>query len=118
MSSTNHFISLAKAKEMTAKFRAEKENILLSEFRNLNILSICETFDRSAFDTVLAETGCVSVRVYFGMTPEMKIRLIIVGVNDKNQDILPSGEAALAEAGNIVEEGQPCPPFCPPPPPL
>src|ERR1700733_10625680 len=74
----NHFISLDNAKEMTSRFREHRNDILVPELREMNILSICETFDRGAFDTVLAETGCLGIRVYFGMTPELKVRVIVV----------------------------------------
>lgn len=117
----NHFISLAKAKEMTALFRAEKENILAPEFKGKDILCICETFNREAFDALLAENGCVGLRIYFGMTDELKVRVIAVGVNANNEDILPS-QGNAPETGDedqnfIVELGLPCPPWCPPPPP-
>lgn len=116
----NHFISLETAKEMTARHRTKKENILIPELRNTDVLSTCETFNREAFDTLLAEKGCVAIRIYFGMNVDSKVKIIAVGVNESNEDILPSpGTAALAGAvgnGNIVEQGQPCPPFCPFPP--
>jgi hypothetical protein len=119
----NHFISLVKAKEMTALFRAQKENILDPAYRGQDILSICETFNRDIFDAILAETGCVAMRIYFGMDPDLKVKVIIVGVNDQNQDILPSKtNPALKDGGddgddgNIGEQGQPCPLFCPVPP--
>lgn len=122
----NHFITLEKAKEMTAKFRSERDAILIPELREQNILSICETFDRGAFDTVLAETGCLGLRVYFGMTPELKVRVIVVGVNANNEDILPAENLSRVQAsseeggdddeGHIIEEGAPCPDICPDPP--
>ena|ERR1043166_7731341 len=116
----NHFISLEKAKEMTALFRAQKENILDPAYRGKNILSICETFNRDIFDAILAETGCVAMRIYFGMDPDLKVKVILVGVNEKNQDILPTSSTISAENDDdpvpIGEIGAPCPDFCPEPP--
>jgi hypothetical protein len=114
----NHFISLEKAKEMTALFRAEKENILVPELRNQHILTICETFNREVFDALLAETDCVGLRIYFGMDPGLKVKVIAVGVNGNNQDILPpNGSPALTQGNGVLgEEGVPCPPLCPDPP--
>lgn len=115
----DHLISLDKAKEMTALFRAQKENILDPDLRGQNILSICETFNRSIFDTILAETGCVALRLYFGMNPELQLRVIIVGVDENNNDILPSsaeGKDGGGTDGSIGQEGRPCPDFCPDPP--
>lgn len=121
----SHFISLDKAKEMTKKYRDEKENILIRELRDMGIMPVCETFNREAFDTLLQEEGCVGLRIYPGMDEYLKIRLIIVGVNAKGEDILPSGSSSslsnLAPAGDgneIVEDGMRCPTICPPPSPL
>ena len=104
----DHFISLEQAKQMTATYRAEKENIL----------PFSETFERTAFDALLAEDGCEGIRIYFGMNADLMIKVIVVGVNDKNMDILPQeqGSTMAAGDGKIVEEGQRCPDYCPPPP--
>jgi hypothetical protein len=118
---TNHFISLLQAIEMTKKYRAEKENILAPEFRNRNILLTCETFDRNAFDALLSENGCMGIRLYFGMTENLQVRVVAVGVNEKNEDMLPAQREVITindEANVIVEEGLPCPEVCPPPSPL
>ena len=113
----DHFITLDEAKIMTARYRAEKENILAPEYKGQNILSICETFNRGEFDFVLAQQGCVGLRVYFGMTPELKVKVIVVGVDADNKDILPSSSVALTDGGGkgVVEYGRPCPDHCPDP---
>lgn len=110
------FISLDEAKIMTARYRAEKENILAPEYKGKNILSICETFNRAEFDYVLAQEGCAGLRFYFGMTEELKVKVIVVGVTSDNKDILPSSSVVLAEGDGgkgIVEYGRPCPDYCP-----
>jgi hypothetical protein len=112
----NHYISLTAAQAMTALYRAEKENILATEYKGQNILCICETFNREAFDTLLAEEGCEGIRIYFGMLPDLKVRLLAVAVNEDNEDILPEETPALLEGEDerkIVEFGRPCPDFCP-----
>lgn len=114
----NHFIPLNEAKAMTALYRAEKENILAPAYQGQNILSICETFNRAEFDYVLAQTGCVGLRVYFGMTEQLKVKVIVVGVDADNKDILPSSQAALDgddDPSGIIEYGRPCPEHCPDP---
>jgi hypothetical protein len=100
------FISLQKAIDMTSLYRAQKENILVPQLRNQKITPICETFDRSAFESLLAISGCVSLRFYVGMDTNMKIRLIAVAVNSAGEDI-------LAHDPEIVEDGQRCPDICP-----
>ena len=105
---SSHLISLQEAVDMTTTFRDEKENILIQSLRGQNILPICETFSRSAFDTLLAQSGCEAIRVYFSMDSSLKVKLVIVGVDGNKADILtPSNE-------KIAEDGQRCPDICPP----
>ncbi len=105
----NHFIPLAQAKQMTALYRLQKENILSDPFKGKDILSICETFDAAPFLTVLNNPECKSLRIYFGMSADLKVHAIIVGVNENNEEIL--------QGDSIIEEGIQCPPICPKPPP-
>ncbi len=116
--SNSHSIPLATAVEMTSLYRAQKENILDAEYRNENVLAICETFNRQAFDDLLAEPDCNALRVYYGMDEDLKVHAIIVGVDETGNDILPSQLTETSEEDKIVEEGQRCPDFCPPPSPL
>lgn len=116
---SNHFISLSQAVEMTTRYRSRKETILEPEYRGKNTLLLAETFTRDAFDALLAEDGCVSIRVYFGMTEDLQVRTIFVGVNKDDEDLLPPIDAGLkvqettTGTNRIVEEGAPCPEFCP-----
>lgn len=119
----DHYISLEEAIKMTTLYRNEKEKILQSAYQSKGLLPICETFDRVAFDTLLKQPGCVGIRLYVGMDEALKLRLIAVGVNDKNEDILPASAGSFAatddgDDGTIVEEGQRCPDICPPTSPL
>lgn len=120
--STNHFITLQKGIDMTALYRQEKENILALPYKNLNILPLSETFDRAAFDTLLAETGCISVRIYYGMSEDLLVHAIIVGVNESNEDILPPAQNPLSTEALtdyvILEQSIRCPPDCAPLSPL
>jgi hypothetical protein len=119
---TNHFISLQTGIEMTTLYRQEKENILATAYQDQNILPISETFDRAAFDTLLAESGCTAIRIYYGMSEDLLVHAIIVGVNENNEDILPSSENTLSNSATtdevIVEQGIRCPEDCAPPSPL
>jgi len=104
----NHFISLDAAITMTTLYRREMDNILAESFKGQNILTVSETFDRGAFDTLLSEAGCTALRIYYGMSPDLKMHAIVVAVNSNNEDILPS-TAITATAGDepvIVEESQ------------
>jgi hypothetical protein len=124
----DHFISIEQAIRMTTTFRENKESILLPQYKGLDILPNAETFDRAAFDSVLAQTGCEKLRIYYGMDTELKVHAIIVGVNAENTDMLPgtaltaedgfvlaseSGDTLMGEPeGVIIETGQRCPPDC------
>ena len=112
----SHQISLQQAVEMTTRYRQEKENILITTYRNQNILCICETFGRDDIDKILAQTDCQSLRIYYGMDSDLKIHAIIVGVNSSNEDILPETSLSWMSGYDtgIVDDGQRCPPHCPP----
>ncbi|HUC82467.1 MAG TPA: hypothetical protein VMR70_16290 [Flavisolibacter sp.] len=119
----NHFITLEKAKQMNARYRNEKENILAENYRGQNILAICESFDRSAFDRVLSQQGCTGIRIYYGMDEQDKVHAVVVGFDINGHDILPTAAAAaIASDGEefegIIEEGNRCPDMCPPESPL
>jgi hypothetical protein len=132
----SNFISLTKAKAMVATYREMKETVLKSEY--LNILPVAETFGRSQFDTILANEGCTGLRIYYGMSDDLHLHAIVVGVNANNEDMIPkesntstsdtitssttttegdggNGEEDDPDEDDIIEDGAPCPPFCPPP---
>jgi hypothetical protein len=114
-----HFISLQTAREMTTNYRKSKENLLKPDLQNKGILPICETFDRTAFDTILSDANCKKVRVYLCVDSANQIRVLVVAVNGNDEDILPSGaQVTTDDEGRIIEEGQRCPDICPPPSPL
>lgn len=116
--SNDHFISLGKAVDMTTLYRDDREAILATQWQNKNILPLSETFNRAAFDTLLAKEGCEGIRIYYGMDEDSKVHAVIVAVNEDNEDILPALSALTLIAEDIVEEGQRCPELCPPSSPL
>ena len=111
----NNLIPLEKAKKLTAFFKEERDNLINPGIYSQDVIPFSETFDRRAIDQLLALDGCVGIRIYTGLDEEFKLRLILVGVNDKGQDlIIPDPtEGAGTEVGLVVEEGARCPPFCP-----
>ncbi len=111
-----HFISLGTAETMTGLYRAERENILNSNYQDQDILPLSETFNRNALDVLLSKTDCAAIRIYYGMDEALKVHAILVPVTEDNVDILPSNIAnpELEEEGDIVEIGQRCPDLCPP----
>ena len=107
----SHFITLPTAIDLTARFRTEKENILVEELQNQGIFFQCETFEREAIDHLLGEEGCTHIRVYMGMDEYLKLRAVLVGVNENDEDLLPG----TGNDNKIVEVGLRCPTVCPPP---
>jgi hypothetical protein len=115
----SHFISLTRGIEMTSLYRTQKENILVPALHYKGILPVCETFNRSDVDTLLAKSGCEAVRIYLGMDETLKVRMLIVAVNQNAEDILPSRIGpSVQQDQDIVEEGSRCPDSCPPSSPL
>ncbi len=109
---TSHLIPLSQAIEMTVKYRNDMESILDPEFRNKAVLPLSETFNREDFDRLLDQAGCEGIRFYYSMDDKSKLHMIIVGVNDRNEDILVDQNAL------IIETGVRCPQTCPPASPL
>jgi hypothetical protein len=60
-------------------------------------------FKREAFDRILAQTGCVGIRIYYGMHPDGQPALVLVGVDEHGEELLD---------GELAEKNFPCPPFC------
>ena len=111
-----HFITPAAAKKLTRNFRHNRERMVRDEFRGPKTMPLCETFDRAAFDALLAQPGCTSIRFYLGMDEGHEVKLLAVGVDEKGHDILPDAERTAefgTETGVIIEEGQRCPENCP-----
>ncbi len=116
----DHFIALETAVEMTTRYRAQMTNILATGVRDQNILPICETFNREAFDKVLKNDNCVGVRLYYSMDENLRIHMIVLGVDEENKDILPADVDNIEMVTNrlIIEKGLRCPMDCPPASPL
>ena len=109
---TNHFIPLSQAIEMTVKYRDDMEMILDPEFRNKAVLPLSETFNREDIDRLMDQAGCEGIRLYYSMDDKSKFHMIIVGVNERNEDILVDQNAL------IIESAVRCPAVCPPSSPL
>ncbi len=101
-------ITLSDAIALTKTYRDNKDGILEPKV-NPDVLPICETLDRADFDALLAQKDCQKIRIYLGMTEKLDIRIIAVGVNSDDEDILPTGDEL------IMENGARCPYVCPPP---
>jgi hypothetical protein len=107
MSTTNHQISLQQAIDMTTRFRAN---------RPANF-PVCETFELSAVQQLLAANGCTYLRIYLGMKENNEVDVILVAADADGADILPAADATSSALTTgdptLLEDGYRCPPNCP-----
>lgn len=113
-SDTNlHQITLEKASELVTRFRQHLPSMLHPRYTGA--LPFSETFHRSVFDTLCSQPGTSAIRIYLGLDENDEVRLVIVGVNEQELDMVSE---LTASVGSIFEVGQRCPPLCPPGHPL
>ncbi len=89
----NQTISLAEASKLTAKYRSTSPTS-----------SKAQMFWKNEVQKILDQQSCVSLRCYFGTKDDGTPCLILVGADADGNDL---------ESGPLVEDGLPCPPFCP-----
>jgi hypothetical protein len=111
----SEFISLAEAAGMTALYRSNRDAILDQQYKGLDILCVSETFEKEQVLSLLGNTGCEALRVYFGMDENMLVHTILVGVDENDEDMVPPGQDP---ANYLLERGKRCPTQCPPDSPL
>jgi hypothetical protein len=63
-------------------------------------------FHAKAVQDLLAQAGCVGVRIYHGRNQDGTNAMVLVGVDAKGNDM---------SGGTLLEQHFPCPPFCPDP---
>lgn len=106
-----HTISLQEAIAMTSRYRRHRATIISPAYENGDILPLSETFPRAALEALLAQPGCASIRIYYGMNTELQLHAIIVAADEQNADILSDPDKT--DEGKIVDRGNRCPPVCP-----
>jgi len=89
-----HNISLADASALTKNFRDSQSGsgFILGEY-----------FSKDAINSVLNQTNCVGIRIYYGLDSSNVPKQVIVGVLANENDMT---------SGAILEFGSPCPPGC------
>lgn len=98
-------ISLQQAKTMINLYKSKKAAILASGV-DINILANSETFDISEINALISQPNCKSFRIYYGMSDDLNIHSILIGVDSNGNGILAS------ESPVILEDAKRCPPFC------
>jgi|TARA_B110000037_G_C16894525_1_gene413593 hypothetical protein len=95
MSTNQHIITLQEAETMTHAYQNA------SQFQDLTI-AVC--IDNDAYQQVLDQQGCISVRTYFGLDADGKLTIVVVGVDDQGEDMT---------SGILLNHGYKCPAKCP-----
>jgi len=95
--SANHAISKAEAAKLVGAFRkAASPGAHQST-----------AFNRSAFESILAQPGCAGIRIYRAAHEDGTATMVLVGVDASGHDL--AGQEALC-----AQNGTNCPPFCAP----
>lgn len=62
---------------------------------------------------ILSLEGCVGIRMYYALDDEGGRQIILVGVDEKGNNIIPGENGRTAEEGIVVDASFPCPTHCP-----
>ncbi len=78
-------------------------------------------FGREIIHKILAQPGCQGIRMYHAIDDKGKKQIILVGANEKGDNMWPS--SSPKPKGKLLKDGgggntaadssAPCPPFCP-----
>jgi hypothetical protein len=85
-------ISKTDAKDYTERFRNANPGALLAQYMG-----------RDLIDDILAQQGCVGIRVYKGLNANNEERFIFVGVDADEDDMVN---------GVLAQDSLPCPAYC------
>jgi hypothetical protein len=129
----SHRIPLEQAKSMVVRYAEKKDQIFSPDALAQNALPISETFRKDAIIEFLSKDIVHAIRIYYGMSEDLLVHAIIVGVDKDGNDILPKGVGhpghghggghggghghphppGDGEDGEIFEDAQRCPTYCP-----
>lgn len=84
-------ISLNDAAELTANYRRANPSSIKAFF-----------FGKEKLKDLLDQTDCMGIRIYFGLDEDEKPKLVLVGAESNEDDILDL----------ILDYGEPCPSRC------
>ena len=66
------------------------------------------------FNQILAQPGCVGIRIYFAYDDNGAQQKVLVGVDASGKNIWDLNATEPGEGGLVADEGVWCPPICPP----
>ena len=85
-------ITLAEGSEMTAEFRKAHPNATKAVYYTADV-----------YEDILAQTGCVGIRIYKAINEDGKLTNVLVGVDKDGNDMI---------TGKIYDDGLRCPTVC------
>ncbi len=78
-------------------------------------------FGREIIEKILRQPDCVGIRIYYALDDEGQKQLILVGADEKGNNLWPSTKTNRKKGmmgdgdGNVAgDRSAPCPPNCPP----
>jgi polyphosphate kinase 2 (PPK2 family) len=88
-----HEIALSEALQLVANFRKDPQAPK----------SQGGSFERGAFDKILAQPGCERIKMYWAKDQNGKFTVVLIGVDAAGKDMV---------AGSVMDKTFPCPPMC------
>ena len=137
LESINHFIDREEARKLITAYREMQFQLINPQFDRLQkefgVLPTSEAFNQKSILAILAQDGCVGIRIHYGLKQQdingeivPLIVSVLVGVASDGTNmwgksaVTASSQATLKmqvasrgaeEDGVIVEDSQRCPPF-------
>ena len=111
-----HVVPTSTAKAMIKKFKAfRKELAYVKEndggmLENIPDLPIALSFNKKTIAGLIKPTGCVGIRISFGINAEDVLSLILEGLDAEGNIITTASNSAKPGSGT-VDEGQQSPPY-------
>jgi len=119
-----HFISMKTASELSSNFRHGVVNLSRqlkdSTYLNTNFsMPLSEEFNRDAICALLNQKGAKGIRICLGQDNKGVIRMVLVAVNEKGNDITGKSKKIMKTTAFeedpdslALESGQRCPTLC------
>jgi hypothetical protein len=125
LQSAKHAVSFETANGMVKQFkrfrnrmtRARQTGLLAGDVPHL---PICLSFNKAAIYQLMKAPGCVGIRFYPAINNKQQLTLVIVGVDEMGENILPlktNNNQLLAKglemegSSGLLDEGQASPPY-------
>jgi hypothetical protein len=106
----SEYITLVEAIKLTTSYRLRRSTILDKSVSE-ETLPICETFAKEHVLDLMNKSGCSGIRAYFGLDDYDQVKLVLVAVNERDEDMYLGVDTLLDKAAR-------CPTNCPPSSPL